>query len=195
MFAAFKLQSMPSFQSCCALDPMPLIPIQTFPLDCDQIIKAAQAHKRIHMPAAWIFWEISKQGRIPGRCNSHKPSWPLVSTGRVLLLILSLKDKWNKKKRKLGRRSQTVHSANLTVCLCLSTQRHWCCSGTPCGLCKYQILLFCAAVGSQWEGVCPHSLRAFGQTWFRQKNKLGEPRREAEKALHKPWGWDCDEER
>lgn len=33
----------------------------------------------------------------------------------------------------------------------ISTQTHWCCSGTPRGLCKYQILLLSAAVGSRWE--------------------------------------------
>lgn len=42
---------------------------------------------------------------------------------------------------------------------------------------------------------CLHSLTAFGQTWFRQKNKPGELGREAEKDFHNPWGWDCDEER
>lgn len=33
----------------------------------------------------------------------------------------------------------------------ISAQTHWCCSGIPCGSCKYQILLFCAAVESRWE--------------------------------------------
>lgn len=45
----------------------------------------------------------------------------------------------------------------------ISTQTHWCCCGTPCGLCKHQILLFCAAVGTEtvftaWESLVRHDL-------------------------------------